>query len=95
MRTAVAGIRLEDVEAFVSDLLARRSPGTARNRYRGVQAFFVWRVEEGEVRESPMVRVKPPKLPEAPPPVPRDADLRAILAACERDSRCCQKAIVN
>ncbi len=85
MPTAVASIRREHVEAFVSDLLARRSPGTAHNRYRGVQAFFVWCVEEGEVRESPMVHMKPPKLPEAPPPVLRDADLRAILAACERD----------
>jgi site-specific recombinase XerD len=85
MPTAVAAIRREHVEAFVSDLLARRSPGTAHNRYRGVQAFFVWCVEEGEVRESPMVHMKPPKLPEAPPPVLRDADLRAILAATERD----------
>ena len=32
-----------------------------------------------------MVHMKPPRLPEAPPPVLRDADLRAILAACERD----------
>ncbi len=29
--------------------------------------------------------MRPPRLPEAPPPVLRDADLRAILAACERD----------
>ncbi len=27
-------------------LAARRSPGTARNRHRGVQAFLVWCVED-------------------------------------------------
>ncbi len=32
-----------------------------------------------------MQRMKPPRLPEAPPPVLRDADLRHIIAACERD----------
>ncbi len=85
MPTAVAGIRREHVEAFIGDLLTRRAPGTAHNRFRGIQAFFVWCVEEGEVRESPMVHMKPPRLPEAPPPVLRDDDLRAILAACERD----------
>ena len=85
MPTAVGAIRREHVEAFVTDLLARRAPGTAHNRFRGVQAFFVWCIEEGEIRESPMVHMRPPRLPEAPPPVLRDADLRAILAACERD----------
>ncbi len=85
MPTGVAGVRREHVEAFVTDLLARRAPTTAHNRYRGCQAFFAWCLEEGEVRESPMVHMKPPRLPEAPPPVLRDAELRAILAACERD----------
>jgi site-specific recombinase XerD len=85
MPTKVSAIRREHVEAFVTDLLARRAPTTAHNRYRGCQAFFAWCLEEGEVRESPMVHMKPPRLPEAPPPVLRDAELRAILAACERD----------
>lgn len=85
MPAAVGAIRREHVEAFVADLLERRSAATAHNRYRGCQAFFAWCVEEGEVRESPMARMRPPRLPEAPVPVLRDADLRAILAACERD----------
>ena len=29
--------------------------------------------------------MKPPRLPEEPPPVLREAELRALLAACERD----------
>lgn len=85
MPTRVANIRREHVEAWVTDLLARRAPATAHNRFRGAQAFWAWCVEEGEVRESPMARMRPPTLPEAPPPVLRDTELRAILAGCERD----------
>ena len=85
MPTRVGNVRREHVEAWITDLLARRAPATANNRWRGAQAFFGWCTEEGEIRESPMARMKPPTLPEAPPPVLRDAELRAILAGCERD----------
>ncbi len=35
MPTRVAAIKREHVEAFVADLLTRRAPPTAHNRYRG------------------------------------------------------------
>ena len=85
MPTAVASIRREHVEAFISDLLGRRAPATAHNRFRGVQAFFAWAMEDGEVKASPMVNMRPPRLPEAPPVVLREAQLRALLDACGRD----------
>jgi site-specific recombinase XerD len=85
MPTEVSAIRREHVEAFVSDLLARRAPATAHNRFRGCQAFFAWLLEEGEVKVSPMARMKPPRLPEAPVPVLRDTDLHKLLDACSRD----------
>jgi site-specific recombinase XerD len=78
-------ITREHVEAFITDLLDRWKPATAHNRYRALRSFFGWLVDEGEIRESPMARMKPPRLPETPPPVLRDAELRAVLAACERD----------
>lgn len=85
MPTAAVAITREHVEAFITDLLEHWKPATAHNRYRGCHAFFRWLVEEGEVRDNPMERMKPPRLPEEPPPVLREAELRAILAACERD----------
>jgi site-specific recombinase XerD len=85
MPTAVAQIRREHVESFVSDLLARRAPATAHNRYRGCQAFFAWLEEEGEVRASPMSKMRPPRLPDAPVPVLRDAELRKLLDSTARD----------
>ena len=43
----VADIRREQVKAFIADLLERFKPATANNRYRGLQCFFKWLVEEG------------------------------------------------
>lgn len=85
MPTAPAAIHREHVEAFITSVLEKWKPATAHNRYRGCHAFFVWLLEEGEVQSNPMERMKPPRLPEEPPPVLREAELRALLAACERD----------
>src|SRR4030042_304914 len=45
----VTSITREHVEAFITHLLERWKPATANNRYRGLQSFFRWLVEEGEV----------------------------------------------
>jgi site-specific recombinase XerD len=76
---AVAAIRREHVEAFIEDQLARLKPASAANRYRSLQQFFRWLVDEGEVRESPMARMKPPAIPETPPPVLRDEQIKKLL----------------
>jgi site-specific recombinase XerD len=85
MPTDVATIRREHVEAFVADLLENKAPATAHNRFRGCQAFFNWLVEEDELRQSPMARMKPPRLAETPVPVLRDAELRRLLDVCAKD----------
>jgi site-specific recombinase XerD len=81
-RTA-EGITREHVEAFIGHLLDTAKPATAANRYRSLQAFFKYLVEDGEIRESPMARMSPPKLPDQPPPVLREDDLRRLVQACE------------
>ena len=85
MPTSPAAITREHVESFIADLLARWKPATAHNRYRALRSFFAWLLEEGEIRESPMARMKPPRLPEAPPPVLTAAELRRLLDVVERD----------
>ena len=84
MPLEVAGIRREHVEMFITDLLERWKPATANNRFRGVKSFFKWAVSKGEIRESPMAQIKPPRIPENPPSVLREAELKALLATCER-----------
>ncbi len=85
MPTSPAALTREHVEAFVTDLLERWKPATAHNRYRALNSFFRWLVDEGEIRTSPMDRMKPPRLPEAPPPVLRESELKRLLTVCRAD----------
>ena len=83
MPSDVAAIRREHLESFMEDQLAHWTPATAANRYSGIRPFFVWLVDEGELRDNPMARMRKPKLPEHAPPILTDDELRRILAACE------------
>lgn len=85
MPTSAVAVTREHVEAFITDLLDRWKPTTAHNRYRALGSFFRWLVNEGEIRISPMDRMKPPRLPETPPPVLRETELRRLLATCSAD----------
>ena len=76
-------ITREYIEAFIADLLDRWKPATAANRYRGLQRYFKWLVEEGEIKDSPMARMNPPRVPEQPPEVLSDDDIKALFKACE------------
>jgi integrase len=79
----VAEIERSHVEGFVTGLLETRAPATASNRYRALQAFFVWCIREGELERSPMETMRPPQVPETPVPVLTEDQLRALLKACE------------
>jgi site-specific recombinase XerD len=84
MPTAVAHIHREHVEAFMADLLARgRSASTALTRYGGLQAFFRWCAEDGEITDSPMRNMSRPMVPEQPVPVLTDDQLRDLLRVCD------------
>jgi site-specific recombinase XerD len=85
MPTSAGSLTREHLEAFVTDLLERWKPATAHNRYRALNGFFRWLVDEDEIETSPMERMKPPRLPETPPPVLRESDLRRMLDACDAD----------
>jgi site-specific recombinase XerD len=82
----VAEIRAEHVEGFLGDVLQHRSPATANNRYRGLQQFFAWLAAEREILESPMLNMKPPRIPDAPVPVPSAEDVKRLLATCDPDT---------
>lgn len=86
MPTDVAHIRREHVESFIENQLARWKPATAANRFSSIRPFFAWLVGEGEIGESPMARMRKPKLPEYAPPVLSDLQLAALLKACAGNS---------
>lgn len=83
MPTAVGAVGREHVEAYIEDLLARWSPATAAVRYRSLQQFFRWLVDEGEVPVNPMARMRPPKVPEQPVAVLSPEEQRLLIATCE------------
>lgn len=52
---------------------------TTLQRYRSVSRFFQWMVKEDEIKESPMARMSPPKVPEKLVPVVDDDSLRRLF----------------
>src|SRR4051794_14790490 len=51
------------VTRFVADLLeAGAEAATARSRHLSLRRFSAWLVEEGELREDPLLGSRPPKL---------------------------------
>jgi site-specific recombinase XerD len=83
MPTAVASIRREHVETFIADVLERSSASTAKTRYGGLDVFFKFVREEGEIAESPMQRMKPPAVPDQPVAIIDDAALKRLLDVCK------------
>jgi site-specific recombinase XerD len=75
----------EHIEAFISSILERWKPATASNRYRALQSFFRYLAEVDVIKASPMARMKPPIVPEEPPAVLGEADVKKILAVCAKD----------
>ena len=83
MPTNVEAIRREHVEAFITELLMKRSASTAATRYRGLQQLFSWLTDEGEIARDPMQRMIPPRVEERAIPVVSPDRLRKLLATCE------------
>jgi site-specific recombinase XerD len=82
---ALPAVRREHVEAFIAHQLDHYRPTTAHNRYRSLQAFFKWAVEEEMIETSPMERMKPPIVGEQLPPMLSDDQIRALLNVCAED----------
>lgn len=80
--TELAQISRGDVESFIEDQLAQHSASTAATRYRCIQQFFRYAVDESELDQSPMRNMAPPTVEERPVPVFTDDELRALLKAC-------------
>jgi site-specific recombinase XerD len=80
MPTDVAHIHREHVEAYLEEHLTTHKPATTNQHYRSLAQLFKYLQEEGEIAESPMARMKPPKVPEVPVPVLTDDDLKRLLA---------------
>lgn len=86
------------LNAFVNQLLVDGlEPATARSRHLAVRRFSAWLVEEGELAEDPIAHVKSPKLDTKVVHPLSDAQIKALIKACQgkdfRDRR--DEAIVR
>jgi site-specific recombinase XerD len=87
MPRTLRAIRREHVETFIVSLQeAGQRPATVSVAYRSLQPFFKWAVGEDETESSPMERMRPPIVPEEPPAVLRETELRAIFDATSGSS---------
>jgi site-specific recombinase XerD len=86
MPTAVDAVAREHVEAFYAWMLETGyAAASVKNRHDGIRQFFAWCEEEGELPEdrNPMRHVKPPRVPQNPPDILREDEIRALLKACD------------
>ncbi|SCL27381.1 Phage integrase family protein [Micromonospora rhizosphaerae] len=81
--TPIAATRRR-IEAFQTWMIETRSAATALNKHKALQQFFKWlMVDEGEICQTPMLRVRQPKTPERLIPIIRDEDTKKILDTCK------------
>lgn len=55
---------------------------TVARRYRSLLQFFRWAEEEGEVEVNPMLKMRPPKVTEQPPPIITVDAFDKLIDAC-------------
>ena len=75
----LAAVERRHIEAWMVAEIEAHAPATAAGRYRYLQQFWRWVVDEGERKTSPMAGMAPPSIPERPPPVFTEAELAALL----------------
>jgi site-specific recombinase XerD len=83
--TEASEVSANDVRGWLGDLHARVAPATVAQRFRSLQQFYNFVVEEGDsgLKASPMARLKPPTVPEKPIPILSDDDLAALRRTCK------------
>ncbi len=86
MPTDVANITREHVQAFIEDQLERWKPATAAVRFASLRVFFRWLEEEGEIKDSPMARMRKPRQPERLTDIPSTDDLKRLLVDMSGDA---------
>jgi site-specific recombinase XerD len=76
-------VKREHIEAFQAWMITTRSPATALNKHKGLQQFFKWlMLDEEEISQSPMLRVRQPKVRQKLIPIIRDDDTKKLLNTC-------------
>ena len=54
----------EHLREFFGEMQGRNAASTVNQRYRSIKRFFRWLLEEGEITENAMLRLRPPRVPD-------------------------------
>lgn len=76
-------IRLGSLQQWFIVLHDRHKPNTVLMRWQGMNRFCNWLVDEEEIDKNPMKGIKRPVLKDSPVPLLDDADLAALVKACQ------------
>jgi site-specific recombinase XerD len=74
-------LRRSDIEAFVAAQLDHHRPTTAAVRFRSIQQFYRWALDEELVQASPMTGLRPPAIPDEPVAVLDETTLSKLLSS--------------
>jgi site-specific recombinase XerD len=77
---------VHQIEAYLATVLQRTSAANSRKHHRNLQQFFRWLTDEGELDANPMLKIRPPKVPEKLVAVFSDLELSRLLSACKGNS---------
>jgi site-specific recombinase XerD len=75
-----------DLEAFLADVLARRTASTAATYYKPLKLLYAWLAEEEEIPADPMRRMKRPMVPDKPIPIVPADGLKRLFRVCAGNS---------
>ena len=83
MPTDCGLIRREHIESWLVSLQERFKPASVSVELPQLSDVFRWLVDEDELLVSPMARMKAPIVPQDPPAVISQTQMRAMLDACK------------
>jgi integrase/recombinase XerC len=79
-------VQRKHIRWFLAWMIETRSASTALNKYKSLQQFFRYLVDEEEMSRHPMARIPQPSVPQKLVPVVADDELSALLATCSGKS---------
>lgn len=74
----------QDIEGWLAEMARDHRPSTVQTRFRAARAMFRWRAEEDGLPD-PTAKVRQPRVPAEPVPVPTKAEVQALRDACRGD----------
>jgi site-specific recombinase XerD len=74
-------MRRSDIEAFIAAQLDHHRPTTAAVRFRSIQQFYRWALDEELIKASPMTGLRPPAIPDEPLAVLDETTLSKLLTS--------------